>query len=152
MFKHGRTGKIYYSVREKICYYKKILDGQIPANAELKAKAKKRLPELQCIDKQSYDDPKILITDDKKFGNRISKPRLCVAVKEDNKNRVFVAPIMKNTSNYVVLDNDIERQISKTSEGKNKWISRDEIYEDKYIVPHAELTDCDIAKIRRLYK
>ena len=59
---------------------------------------------------------------------------------------------MKNTSNYVVLDNDIERQISKTSDGKNKWIARDEIYEDKYIVPHAELSERDKAKIRRLYK
>ena len=55
----------------------------MPADDELKAKAEKRLPELQCLDNQGYGDPRIIITDDKKFGNGISKPRLCVAVKED---------------------------------------------------------------------
>ncbi|MDE5601612.1 MAG: hypothetical protein K2J16_03855 [Clostridia bacterium] len=152
MFKHGMTGKTYYSVREKINYYSGILKGKTPSTPELKEKAKKRLPELQRINEQSYNEPKIIVTDDKKFGNGISKPRLCVAVKEDDKKRVLVAPIMKNNSNYIILDNDIERQISKTSDGKNKWIDRNDIYEGKYIIPHAELTARDKAKIKRLYK
>ena len=151
MFKHGKTNQVYYSVREKINYYSGILKDKT-AKPELKAKAIRRLPELQCIDSQSYDEPKVVVTDDKKFGNGMSKPRLCIAVKEDNKKRVLVAPVMKVTSNYVIFDNNIDRQISKTADGRNKWIGRDEIYEDKYITPRLELTKRDKEKIKRLYK
>ena len=93
----------------------------------------------------------MIVTDDKKFGNGISKPRLCIAVKEDNKKRVLVAPIMKVTSNYVILDNNIDRQISKTADGRNKWLDRNDIYEDKYFSPPLVLTERDKAKIKRLY-
>lgn len=151
MFKHGKTNYVYYSVREKITYYTDIINGKRAADDKLKAKAARRLPELQQIDKQSYFEPKVIVTDDKKFGNGISKPRLCIAVKEDSKQRVLVAPVMKATSNYVIFDNNIDRQISKTADGRNKWIDRNDIYEDKYILPRLELTERDKAKIKRLY-
>ena len=151
MFKHGKTGQTYYSVREKINYYTDIVKGKRAADDRLMAKAKRRLPELQQIDRQSYSEPKVIVTDDKKFGNGMSKPRLCIAVKEDSKKRILVAPLMSVTSNYVILDNNIDRQISKTADGRNKWIDRSDIYEDKYITPRLELTKRDIAKIKRLY-
>lgn len=151
MFKHGKTNKIYYSVREKIRYYTGILDGKIAATDQLKKKAKRRLPQLKRIDKQSYAEPKVIITDDKKFGNGISKPRLCIVIKEDNKQRLFVAPVYKTTSQQVIFDNNITRQISKSSDGRNKWISKDEVYEDKYIEPRLTLTTRDKSKIKRLY-
>lgn len=152
MFKHGKTGEVYYSVREKIKHYNKIAFNDKSATAAQKQHAMQRLNELTAIDKSTYIEPTIIVTDDKRFGNGISKPRLCVAIKEDSKNRIFVAPITKTTSNQVILDNDIERQISKTADGKNKWINRDDIYEVKYISPHSELTERDKRKIKRLYK
>ena len=150
-FTHGRTGYTYYSVREKIDYYTSIVSGARKADDKLKAKAKRRLPELQRLDNQSYNEPRTIVVDDTTFGNPMSKPRLCIAVREDNKNRVMVAPLMKVTSNYVILDNNIDRQISRTSDGRNKWVKREDIYEDKYITPRLELTERDIAKIKRLY-
>lgn len=152
MFIHGKTGRIYYSVRDKIDYYNGVLSGKIKASNELKEKAKERLKELKNIYKQSYNEPKVIVADDKKFGNQINKPRMCVAIREDNKNRIFVAPIQKNVSNYIVFDNDINRQISKTSDGRNKWINRDDVYEVKYFSPELKLTTRDKEKIKRLYK
>lgn len=151
MFKHGKTNKIYYSVREKIRYYTGILDGKIAATDQLKKKAKRRLPQLKRIDKQSYAEPKVVITDDSIFGNTISKPRVCIVIKEDAKHQLFVAPVYKTTSKQVIFDNDITRQISKTSEGRNKWISKDQVYEEKYIEPRLMLTTRDKSKIKRLY-
>lgn len=151
MFKHGKTGQTYYSVREKINYYTDIVKGKRAADDKLKAKAARRLPELQRLDSQSYNEPRTVIVDDKTFGNPMSKPRLCIAVKEDNKKRVLVAPLMKVTSNYVILDNNIDRQISKTADGRNKWVRHEDIYEDKYITPRLDLTERDKAKIKRLY-
>ena len=49
-------------------------------------------------DKQSYNEPRFVVTDDKLFGNKISKPRLCVAVTEDSKLRVMLAPVVKRTT------------------------------------------------------
>ncbi len=152
MFKHEKTGKIYYSVREKIKHYSKIAFNDKTATPVQKKHALQRLDELKAIDNVSYNEPTIIITDDKKFGNGISKPRLCVAIKEDDKKRILIAPITKTTSNQVILDNDIERQISKAADGKNKWINRSDVYESKYISPHAELTERDKRKIKRLYK
>lgn len=152
MFKHGKTNKIYYSVRDKIRYYTGILDGNIKADDNLKKKAKWRLPQLRRIDEQSYSDPTVILTDDSLFGNTISKPRLCIAIKDDSKNRLFVAPIYKTTSKQVVFDNDISRQISKTSDGKNKWISKDNVYEDKYMTPKLILSNRDKKKIKKLYE
>ena len=151
MFKHGKTKHVYYSVRDKIDYYTDILNGKIEANDDLKEKAKWRLPQLQRIDNQSYKDPTPIVTDDKTFGNGISKPRLCIVVKKDAKHNLLVAPVYNATSKQVVFDNDITRQISKTSEGKNRWISKDEVYENKYIEPRLTLTKSDKLKIKRLY-
>lgn len=151
MFVHGKTNKRYFSVKEKLAYYKaRVNDSSL--TSEQKSYARQRICELDGIDKWSYQNPRMVVVNDSKFGNPMSKPRLCVAIKSDNKNRILVAPLMRTNTNYIILDNDIERQISKTADGKNKWVSRDEIYEDKYISPHAELTDRDIAKIKRLYK
>lgn len=152
MFKHGKTGKIYYSVREKIKHYSKIAYNDKTVTPAQKKHALKRLDELKALDNSSYTEPKIVITDDKKFGNGISKPRLCVAIKQDSKSRILVAPIMKTTSNQIILDNNIERQISKTADGRNKWIEHSDVYEEKYITPHLELTERDKRKIKRLYK
>lgn len=151
MFKHEKTKHIYYSVHDKISYYTDILNGKIAATDQLKKKAKRRLPQLKRIDKQSYAEPKVIITDDKTFGNAISKPRLCIVVKEDAKHNLLVAPVYKTTSKQVVFDNDITRQISKTSEGKNKWIGKEAVYESKYIEPRLKLTKSDKLKIKRLY-
>lgn len=151
MFKHGKTNKIYYSVRDKIRYYTGILDGNIKADDNLKKKAKWRLPQLRRIDEQLYKEPTPIVTDDKLFGNGISKPRLCIVVKKDAKHNLLVAPVYNTTSKQVVFDNDITRQISKTSEGKNRWIRKDEVYENKYIEPRLTLTKSDKLKIKRLY-
>lgn len=148
MFKHGKTGKIYYSVREKINYYSKIVNGNVSSTPELKAKAEKRLPELQKINNQSYDEPKIIITDDKFFGNPISKPRLCVAVLEDNKKRVLLVPIVKRSTKTIVLDNDFNRQISNRP---IRFVDKNDIYERKYIAGNVELTVYDKAKIKKLF-
>lgn len=152
MFIHGKTKQPYYSVKDKIKYYSKRAYNDMTVTPEQKQHAIKRLAELRAIDKLSYTEPTMIVTDDKHFGNGISKPRLCVAVKSDNKGRVLVAPIMPATSKYVVLDNDINRQISNTADGRNKWVNRSEIYEDKYVTPHAELTKRDKEKIKRIFR
>ena len=153
MFKHGKTGKTYYSIRDKIKYYKSIVSGaKTDVSDETKSKASRRLAELQFLDGMQFDTPTLVVTDDRPFGNGISKPRLCVAIGVDKKKRVLVAPVLKNTSNDVILDNDIERQISKTERGRNKWLDRSDLYEAKIISPHAELSERDIRKINRLYK
>ncbi len=151
MFKHGKTGKTYYSVREKINYYSSILNGKRKATPELKAKAAKRLPELQKINDQKYnrDNPKIVVTDDKKFGNGISKPRLCVAIKEDSKNRVMLAPILGRKTKTMILDEDTGRQIS---DKPVKWVDKSDIYERKYIDSKTELTKYDKEKLRTLFR
>lgn len=148
MFKHGKTGKVYYSIREKINYYSKIANGKILATPELKARAMKRLPELEKLNKQSYNEPKLVITDDKKFGNGISKPRLCVAVKEDTKQRIMLAPIVGRTTKTMILDEDTTRQIS---DRPVKWVDKNDIYERKYIDSKVTLTKYDKAKLKTLF-
>lgn len=66
-----------------------------------------------------------------------AEPRLCVAIKQDSKSRILVAPIMKTTSNQIILDNNIERQISKTADGRNKWIEHSDVYDERYITPQS---------------
>ena len=151
MFQHGKTNKVYHSIQEKLKYFK---DGSndLSLSKEQRGYAKNRIKQLNKLHRRNFDDPELVVTDDKKFGNGMSKPRLCVAVKQDSKNRVLLAPLIKTTCNYVVLDNDIDRLISKTADGRNKWVNKDDIYEDKYISPHAELTSRDKQKIKRLYK
>ena len=64
---------------------------------------------------------------DKHFGNKISKPRAYVVIDEDPKNRLLVSPIEKRSSNCIILNNDITRQIGN----KKVWIDKSEIYENK---------------------
>ena len=100
-------------------------------------------------DKQSYNEPRFVVTDDKLFGNKISKPRLCVAVTEDSKLRVMLAPVVKRTTKTMILDEDIERQVSDIPV---KWVNKDDIYERKYIDSKAELTKHDRAKLGVLFR
>lgn len=147
MFKHEKTGKIYYSVREKINYYSDILKGKIPATKELKAKAKQRLPELIKVNTQSYDEPIMIVTDDKHFGNKISKPRACVVVGQDSKKRLLACPVHKRTTKTVILENDTSRQV----EYKNKPIDRSDVYEAKYISGLTTLTNGDKKRLKAIH-
>lgn len=85
------------------------------------------------------------------FGNNISKPRLCVVTAKDTKGRLLVAPVLKKISKTIVLDKQIDRQISKTSDGHNRWIDVNDAYETKYLNGVKPLTKYDKAKIRDLY-
>ena len=147
MFKHEKTGKIYYSVREKINYYSDILKGKIPASKELKAKAKQRLPELQKVNAQSYDEPTMIVTADKHFGNKMSKPRACVVVGQDSKKRLLACPVHKRTAKTVILENDTSRQVESTV----KPLDRSDVYETKNISGLATLTSGDIKRIKAIH-
>lgn len=152
MFIHGRTNKKYYSIKEKINYYKKVINGFVDCDIKTKRKAKVRLKSLQKLDNRTFDEPTLIITNDTHFGNKMSKPRACVVTSKDNKGRLFVAPIYDKTTKTVVLDNQIDRQISKTSEGHNKWIDISDVYETKYIAGIKPLTKYDKSKIKDLYR
>lgn len=152
MFTHGRINKNIYSIKEKIKYYKGIINGSVECNdTKTKRKAKLRLKSLQKLDNRTFDEPTLIVTNDTHFGNNISKPRVCVVTAKDNKGRLFVAPVYKKTSKTIVLDKQIDRQISKTSEGHNKWIDISDVYETKVINGVKPLTKYDKAKIRDLY-
>ena len=152
MFKHGKTDKKIYSIKEKIKYYKGIINGSVECNdTKTKRKAKLRLKSLQKLDNRTFDEPTLIVTDDKHYGNKIAKPRLCVVTAKDNKGRLFVAPVYRKTSKDIVLDKQIDRQISKTSEGHNKWIDISDVYETKLLTGVKALTKYDKAKIRDLY-
>lgn len=144
MFVHGKTKQVYYSVREKIKHYSKRAYNDKSVTPEQKAYALKRLGELKALDNQPYTEPRFVVTDDKFFGNGISKPRLCVAVLEDSKQRVMLAPVVKRTTKTMILDEDIERQIS---DRPVKWVDKNDIYERKYVNSKAELTTHDKAKL-----
>ena len=149
MFVHGKTKQVYYSVREKIKHYSKRAYNDKSVTPEQKAYALKRLGELKALDNQPYTEPRFVVTDDKFFGNGISKPRLCVAVLEDSKQRVMLAPVVKRTSKTMILDEDIERQIS---DRPVKWVDKNDIYERKYVNSKAELTTHDKAKLGVLFR
>ncbi len=153
MFEHGKTKKIYYSVREKINYFKGILSGKglkpgqrLPAYK--KAYAEHRLSVLQGSIKNSYNEPDIIVTNDKYFGNKISKPRGCIVIDEDNKDRILVSPLEKRTTKTIILDNDISRQVGN----KKVWISKSEIYEKKYVENLSSLTNNDKTKIKQILR
>ena len=115
MFRHGKTGKIYYSINEKISYYKRVIAGEEPnASVATKRKAKGRLKTLERLSKRDFAEPEIIITDDKKFGDHISKPRACVVV-EKNNNSLRVAPLNGRETKYIILDKNIDRQISNNT-------------------------------------
>ncbi len=151
MFVHGKTKKTYYSIKEKIKYYKRVINGTIKSDVKTKRKAKARLKSLTKLDNRTFDEPTLIITNDTHFGDNISKPRLCIVTAKDNKGRVFVAPIQHKSTKSIVLDKQIDRQISKTSDGHNRWIDKSDIYETKYIKNVKKLTKYDIAKIKDLY-
>ena len=149
MFFHGKTGKPYYSIRDKIKYYNKRAYNDSSVTAEQKAYALKRLGELKALDKHPYNEPRFVVADDKIFGNGISKPRLCVAVTEDDKQRVMLAPVVKRTAKTMLLDEDVDRQVS---DRPVKWVNKSDIYERKYIDSKAELTKHDKAKLGVLFR
>lgn len=153
MFIHGKTGKVYYSINEKIDYYEKIVRKEkTDVSNAIKRKAPLRLKTLRKLDQRTFDEPTLVVTDDKFFGNGSSKPRPCIVVNKNKTGQLFVAPLYKVTSQQVVLDNNIGRQISKTSDGKNKWIHSSDLYETKLVSTLKELSKNDKRKIKDLYK
>jgi len=148
MFIHDKTNKKYYSVREKINYYTKILNGSINVPLNIKLKAERRLESLKKINNQTYDEPRLIITDDSRFGNSISKPRLCVAYGEDSKGRIRVFTIEKRTSKSIILDNNSDRQISS----KFKYLDKSDVYETKYIDNVKSLTNNTKKLIKLIHK
>ena len=146
MFKHGKTGQTYYSVRDKINYYTKIINGNIEAPLWLKEKAKNRLVELKNINNQTYKEPTLIVTDDKHFGNGISKPRLCIVTNEDYKGRLKTYPLNKRTTNILVLPSYLDRQIDKF-----RLLDRSDVYETKYISNILPLTNTDKEMIKQFY-
>ena len=153
MFEHGKTKKKYYSIWEKINYFKGVLNGKglkpgqrLPAR--VKDYAEYRLAVLQGSIRNSYNEPDVIVTNDKFFGNKISKPRGCVVIDEDNKDRILVSPMEKRTTKTIILDNDISRQIGN----KKVWVSKSEIYENKYVENLPRLTNNDKTKIKQILR
>lgn len=147
MFQHGKTGKIYYSVREKIKYYFKRAYNDKMVTSEQKAYALRRLGELRILDKSDYKYPTMIVTDDKKFGNGISKPRACVVVGIDDKKRLLVCPVHDRSVKAVILDNDVTRQV----DGRSKPIDRTDVYEIKNIDGLKPLTLNDRRKLQAIH-
>lgn len=151
MFVHGKTGKTYYSVREKIRYYDKRLKTDKTLSDAQCNYAQRRLSELKQLNNRTFSEPTLIVTDDKHFGNGICKPRLCVAYASDTKGRVRVAPVVKNSGKYCSLDSLPDRMISDQN---NQYIDRSDIFEEKYItMPDGSfvcLTDNDRRKISYL--
>ena len=148
MFKHGVTGYIYYSVREKINYYTKVLNGNIDVPIGTKNKAARRLKELKEINETNYNqEPSLIITDDKHFGNGISKPRLCVVTGIDRKNRLITYPLNKRTTNVVLIPSYPERQLEQY-----RLLDKSDVYETKYINGVVPLNSLDKQIIKNLCK
>ena len=154
MFKFGKDEKEkeYFSIREKIDHYTKRLKNVKSLTDGQRKYAEKRLKQLKQIDAQSYSQPTLVLTDDTKYGNKLSKPRVAIVVKTRDNGELLVAPLYKTTSKQVVLDRDCGRQISKTGDGKNKWLTRDDIYDLRDVTDIEPLTEYDKRKIINLYK
>lgn len=103
---------------------------------------------MNKINSQSYSEPVLIITDDKRFGNGISKPRLCVAFAEATKNLIMVAPINRRSTKNIILDKQPERQINPPV----KCIDKSDVYEPKYLSNVYSLTKYDKAKTKEIYK
>lgn len=147
MFIHGRTGKKIYSVRDKIKHYNKIAYNDKTVTPAQKQYALRRLGELKELDKAPYDEPTMIVTDDKLFGNGISKPRACVVVGQDEKKRLLVCPIHDRTTKTVILDHDTLRQV----DAREKPLDRSEVYETKNIPALVPLTFYDKRKLRQIH-
>ena len=144
MFEHGKNKDKYYSIREKINYYQKVIKGTVVASAKTKRKAKTRLKTLMKLNERRFEEPTLIVTDDKHFGDGISKPRLAVVVDTDpKKGKLYVASVNQRTSKAIILDNQIDRQIDE----RKKWIDRSDVYETKYIKGVKPLTRYDKRKI-----
>ena len=147
MFKHVKTGKAYYSIREKMNFYKSILSGKTKGTVAQRRKAKARLSALEKLDKRSFEDPDIIVTNDKHFGNE-SKPRACVVIDRDNKDRVYVAPLEKRTTKNIILDKQPDRQTANN----RRWIDRSEVYETKVISGIKPLSHYDKKKVKEILR
>ena len=147
MFIHGRTGEKIYSVREKIKHYSKIAYNDKSATSAQKKHALQRLDELKAIDSCKYDEPIMIVTDDKHFGHKMSKPRACVVVGQYSKNRLLACPLHKRTAKTVILENDTSRQVESTT----KPLDRSDVYETKYINGLATLTKGDIKRLKAIH-
>lgn len=90
----------------------------------------------------------MIVTNDKHFGNGISKPRGCVIIGTDNKNRLLACPVHDREVKSVILENDTSRQVDY----KAKPLDRSDVYETKYISDLAELTSGDIKKLKAVHK
>ena len=51
-----------------------------------------------------------------------------------------VAPLYRRTGRVIILDRNIDRQISNTSEGRVRWIDRSDVYEQKLVDQKMSLT------------
>lgn len=143
MFEHGKYK--FYSIREKINYYSKVLSGKIFA-PKAKRKAKNRLKTLKRLNSLSYDEPQLIITNDRHFGNKIEKPRACVVFDKDAKGRLLVSPIEHRTSKAIILNKNMDRQFGT----RRAWIDRSEVYETKYITGLSPLTKYDKEKAKHI--
>ncbi len=149
MFIHGKTNQKYYSINEKYKYYNNIVKGKITnVSAKTKRKAKLRLKTLTKLKNRDYTEPTLVIVNDNKFGNGISKPRLCVVIDKDDKGRVFVVSTEKRTTKNLILDKNINYQTSNSK----KWVNKDELYETKYISTAKPLTKNDKIKIKSILR
>lgn len=140
-----------YSIQEKIQHYTDIANGKKKYNDISKAKAKQRLNELKELDRRTFDEPEIIVTDDNIFGNKQHKARGCVVVGKQG-NNLIVAPINKRDTSYVVLDEHPDRQISNNSNGNLQTVDRTAVYETKYIDTIKPLTKYDKVKIKEVFK
>ncbi len=98
---------------------------------------------MNKINKTDFSNPCMIVTDDKHFGNKISKPRACVVVDRDDKGRLLVSPVEPRTTKVFVLDKMIDRQVIN----KKRWIDISEVYETKLIDDLKNLTQYDKHKI-----
>lgn len=146
MFTHNKTKKNVYSVREKINHYKAILNGKkkYPVTKEY---AEMRLKQLTALNKRPFDEPTMIVTDDKHFGNEGSKPRACVVVGQDIKQRLKVCPVHDRKVKTLILDNDPTRQVDYDY----ALIDRSDVYELKNIQGLLPLTENDKRKLREIH-
>lgn len=104
--------------------------------------------ELRKIENQSYSEPTLIVTNDKRLGNKIDKPRACVVIGTKGKDWLRVCPIVERTTKAVIMDNDMDHQVDHTE----KYIDRSEVYELNSIDTLKNLTENDKKKIRYIHK
>lgn len=145
-FVHNKTKKTYYSIEDKIKHYTEISKGKKQYKGVTKTQARKRLAELKELRARTFNEPELVIVDDKYFGNTGSKPRLVVAIGTKDEH-VRVSPFHHRKTNALILDNYTDFQLDQ----RGAWVKETEIYETKYIDPVYPLTLSDKRKIKLLY-